>query len=437
MALAESERAVLAVVMDRNDLAPVLFDNLARENFHGAAAVIFDAMLTLHGDGMDLLWSTVKDHVGQRVNPGIWQALMDSTRGVHPSGAEAFLRERVQAIKVERAKYALASTISRVAEKDTVDDEDIDQLERTARAMRMVDQAKETPTLASALAAYREHIRRAASDITLGFDRFDRLIDGLNRGEIVVIMARPGVGKTFVALNIIDHLAAKIPYKIGFFSLEMAKAAIIERLLEIHLGLGRREVKDKDLAGELDSTEFEQTFAKLYVYEKTYSVSEIRKIVEREGFRVVVVDFMHLVRAEIGRTPYEQISAIMQGLKHMAKDTGCVAILLHQLSRQAGSGEVPVEASHARDAGTIEELADFLFGVWAPGLKPGSPPEMDSVLSVAMIKNKRGARVAVDLVFDKHNGRIYEGEDEDGHRRETRSGQRRLHDWSEPGTPDD
>lgn len=437
--LVESCRAVLAIALDRNDLAPVVFDNLTREHFTGAMALVFDTMQEHAADGMDCSWTTIRDAVGGRVNPALWQALMDSTRGIHPSGAEAYLREKVQAIKADAAQKKLLSSVEAVVRKPKLEDEDIDELEKTTQAMRLVDRPKESASLREAMNAYREHIRQAASDITLGWPSFDRHIDGFNRGELVTVMARAAVGKTWIALNIIDQLAGRVPYKMALFSLEMPKSAIVERLLEVNFGLGRREVKEKMLAGELDGDPFERRFAQLAIYDKIYSVAEIRKIVEREGYRVVFIDFLHLVRPEVEGTPYQQVSQIMAHLKQMAKDTGCVAFLLHQLSRKAGSGWTRVEVDHARDSGQVEELSDFIFGAWAPGLNPDAPAEMGNVLTVGLLKNKRGQRACKDMTFDKVCGRIYEPEEGEygGTGEPHEKGRRGLRDWSEPGVAAD
>ncbi len=431
MALIESSRAVFAIVMDRPDLAPVVFDNLTREHFTGSLAVVFEAMQTLAADGEDCCWATVRDAVGNRVNPALWQAIMDSTRGLHRSGVEPFLREKVQAIKAEAAQKKILSSIGQMAAKPTLDDEDIDDLEKTTQAMRLVDRPKERAGLNEAVAAYDEHIRQAASDINLGLPSFDRHIDGFNPGELVTIFARAAVGKTFLALNILDHLAGKLPYKMALFSLEMPKAAIVERLLEVCLGRDRREVKRMALEGELDWPRFTARFSKLAVYDKIYSVSEIRKIVEREGYRVVFVDFLHLVKPEVEGTPYQQISQVVAHLKQMAKDAGCVAFLLHQLSRKAGSGWTKVETDHARDSGQVEELSDFILGAWAPGLNPDAPADMEGVLTLALLKNKRGQRWTQDLRFEKSCGRIYEEDGYGGNKSHTEGGGG-FRNWSEP-----
>ena len=408
--LYETERAAIAVVLDRNDLAPLLFDNLDASHFHGPNLVVFDAVKDLAASGMDFRWATIKDHVGGKLPVAYWTALMDSTRGLHASGYEPFLREKVHTLKTEYGKRRMLAHLGEVVDKATLEDDDITALDTAVQQMRLVGRPKETPGFGDAVMAYQEHIRQASSEITTGYAALDWRIDGFNAGELVMLMARSGVGKTWLALNIIKHLAGRVPFKIALFSLEMPKAAIAERLLELHFGLSRREVKERAIAGTLDMAEFEYRFGRLDVYDKIYSVSEIRKTIEREGYRVVFIDFLHLIRSEIIGSPYQQISAVMAGLKQAAKDTGCVAFLLHQLSRQAGSGGDPVEAAHARDSGQVEELSDFIVGVWAPGLKADAPEEFSNTLRIRLLKNKRGERWIGDFHFDKTCGQIMEVE---------------------------
>jgi len=778
--LSETEKSILAIIMDRGELGHLVFDNLDRSYFHGPSADVFTAIQELYEDGMDFKWSTVKDHLGSKFNALFWQGLMDSTRGIHFSGAEAFLKEKVRALKTEYGKRKIIAEINQVAGKGTLEESDVDHLDATIHQMRLIGRPKETAGLADAMMAYQEHIRQEESEITTGFPALDRRIDGFTEGELVTIMARAGVGKchakgtrvimadgsfknveaivpgdmvmgiesksrrvlrcgggygplykidpsygdgfvvngehilslrrtgehlrsgrdakgrerwkmpgswrkyvggkivnisvaeylnksdrfkqshklyrvpidfapaavpiepyfvgawlgdgcsyhqqitnqdpelvaylrgyaerlgysltatkqinrtagwkivnperrgirgghntvldklrglgllhnkhipvsylrnsrevrlqllaglldtdgdrhvnsyvfsntnerlvddvlylcrslgltayknrrisktnfsercisyrifiggktweiplkisrkrvgvnsrvrqyygnigfkitdagqgdyygfeldgdglylldsfivnhnTFFALNIINHLASKIPFKMALFSLEMPKAAIIERMLEVYFGLSRYELKARALDGTLEADEFETRFAKLSIYDKIYSVSELRKIVERESYRVVFIDFLHLVRPEVIGNPYQQISQVIAHLKQMAKDLSCVAFLFHQLSRQAGSGWTPVEAAHARDSGQIEELSDFLIGVSAPGLNPDAPAELGNTLRIRLLKNKRGERWTFDAYFEKSCGRITEEEKE----RETEEGHR-------------
>lgn len=431
------EKAVLAIIMDRPELAEFLFDNLTDEYFHGATLVVFRAMSELRQDGMDFRWATVRDRVGGKLPPSFWDDMMAATRGVHFSGAESFLKEKVRLIKTEHGKKRLLAEVGAVAGKDALDEDDVDLLGQAVQSMRLIGKPKESPGFADAMNEYNERIRQEASEITTGIRSIDRRVDGFNAGELVTILARAGTGKTFMALNIINHLAGKVPFKLAMFSLEMPKSAIVERAMEVYFGFSRGELKARSLDGTLYLKDFLERYAKVDIYDRIYSATEIRKIVEREGYRAVFVDFLHLVKPEIIGSPYQQISRVIADLKQTAKDTGSVAFLLHQLSRQAGSGEVQVEAAHARDSGQIEELSDFLIGIWNPGLAKDAPPDTDGELRVRLLKNKRGERWTAVCAFDKRNGRISEIEEDADYGRQSSSGTRGIHDGSEHDSPRD
>ena len=434
----ETERAVLAVLMDRNDLAPVAFDNLDESHFTGNNASIFRAIGELSRDGMDFRWSTVKDAVSG-VPERTWALLMDATRGLHRTGYEGFLREKIHALKTECGRRQVAGAISRVASKPMIDIADIEEMGEAISKMRLVDGNHEDPAIAVALDAYDENIRRADSCITTGFPAVDRRVDGFQPGELFTIMMRAAVGKTFVALNMAHHLAGRTPYKMAFFSLEMPKAAIIERLMQIYFGMFRWQVKEEALAGTLDVAEFSRYFSCLSIYDRIYSVSEIKRIVERNDYRVVFVDFLHLIKPEVVGTPYQQVTAIVSGMKKAAKETRAVFVLLHQLSRQAGSGWTAVELAHARDSGAIEELSDFVLGGWAPGKAPNAPDEFHDLLRLALLKNKRGETWVFDAGFSK-TGRILESETRFDHEQKdsgAKKSVRRLFDGSQSLPPGD
>lgn len=403
----QTEKTVLSIVMDRNDLAPILFENTTEETFHDSCRVAYRTMKELSQDGMDLTWTTVRDHTGADCPSSFWDAAMDSTRGVPGSKAESFLVQKIQELKVDGGRKTLLQNIESIAKKPGIGEDDIDALEESVRSMHLVSAPKESPEFAEAMASYNEAIRQKASGITLGLPSFDRRIDGFNPGELVTIMARTTVGKTFLALNILNHLAAS-PLRLAMFSLEMPKSAVAERLMEIFFGFTRYEIKQKSLDGSLYMPDFEARFESLDIYDKIYSASEIRRHIEGKRYQAVVIDFLHLVRSEAIGGPYVQISQIIRDLKQIAKDMQCVLFLLHQLSRQAGDGGDKVELKHARDSGQIEELSDFVIGAWRPELAADAPLNARSVIRACLLKNKRGEPWMIEADFDKTCGKIYE-----------------------------
>lgn len=418
--LPTTEKSILAIILDRPELADMVFSNLTADFFHGNQRVVFLAIEGMRERGEHADWTSVRDALEASLPAAAWREMMDTTRGLYPSGMESFLKEKISILKTERGKRRIIADIESIARKPKIDESDIGELGKTIQSLSLAGEDREATGIGDAINSYHEHIRADRSEITLGFPSLDRRIDGFNPGELITIMARAAVGKTFLLLNILNHLCSKLPYKIALFSLEMPKAAIVERLLEIYFGYSRLDVKAKSIANELvvympDSTpltmeDFEARFGRLSIYDKIYSVSEIRRIVEREGYRIVCVDFLHLIRSEVIGSPYQQISQIIASMKQMAKDTDCVTFLLHQLSRAAGDGWTRVEMSMARDSGQIEELSDFIIGAWSPGLNPDAPDEMRNILRLSLAKNKRGERWAIDCRFDKESGRVDEAD---------------------------
>ena len=419
--LPNTGKAILAAVMDRDEYAHILFSNLTESDFEVPWDKIFRAMKSLYESKMDLDWATVRDAVeidtpaiwaDKLGTPAIWQEMRDMLVGLHYSGYEAFIRERVEKIRREGGRRKTLGGIVGILRRPNLEDEDIGEIEREVQKLRMVGAEREPCEIGGAFDDYYEAVKQEPSAIKLGIPSFDHRIGGFNLGEVVLIMARAAVGKTFLALNVMRHIATATPHKIAFFSLEMSRAAIAERILQLHFDLGRGAVWEMVRKGEMNDAEAREVLSRVSVYSKIYSVAEIKGIVEREKYKVVFIDFLHLIRSDVQGNAYQQVSAIMQGIKQAAKDTNAVFFPLHQLSRQAGSGGTPVAIDHARDSGLVEEMSDFIVGAWAPeldtSLKAEARAEWRNCLSLGLLKNKRGERWLVKAHFDKVSGRIHE-----------------------------
>ncbi len=218
--------------------------------------------------------------------------------------------------------------------------------------------------------------------IQTGFRRFDRLTNGLHGGELIVLAARPGVGKSALAMNIVEHVA-KQGKTVAVFSLEMSNQQLIERLLSSMSTVPLEYIKSGQLpGGAADISKLrvaqETICSTMNLYGNDYAniqpaeiTSQCRRLKAQKGLDLVVIDYIQLMSGT-GRKDgnrQQEVAEISRALKLLAKDLNIPVIALSQLKRDAeirnikgkdGGGSEPV-LSDLRESGAIEQDADIVL----------------------------------------------------------------------------
>jgi len=402
----ETEKAILAMIIEYPQYAPILFENCTLEIFESTNnKTIFKLIKKLNKERRQIDWLTMFDLLKGKVTEGYVAGLLKCTDGIFQSGAERWLLEKIGTLKRVKAKKTGMLECMRELEGQ---DPDFDRIIEIAEQGKLVELAKEPVDFKTAYNEYLDWKERKTTDIDLGIPSFDRQTDDYNYGEVIGIMARTAVGKTFLAINIINRLINLTEHKIGIFSLEMSKATFMERMMQVFFGMSRYEVNDKRKEGDLNIDEFMERHKKLNIYSRIYSVSEISRLVEKDGLKVVFIDYLQLLRKTKGRSLYEETSYQMEEIKELAKNREAVVFLLIQISRKGEGGWEVVTMDMARNSGTIEEHCDFLIGLWNPSLKENAEVYWNNKIAVRLLKNKRGNIKGVECHFDKFTGRIRE-----------------------------
>lgn len=406
-----TEKSILAIVVENENLAQILFSNCSEEDFIlDENKIVFREMKNLHEHSQGWSWPLLKDLTATKVRGAYFSSLIESLRGIHRSGAEDYLYSAIKLIKEYQAKKYLLSEIERRARSSILDLKDIKKIIQSAEVK---EREKEVSSIDDAYAKYLEWIGIEKSSLTTGLPSLDSLTDGFMEGELVAIIGRTTVGKSFLALNILLHLLSEErEKKVGFFSMEMAKPVMVERLLQLSHNKGRRDLKNEIYLDQNLERQFKVDLKNLHIFEKIYGLSEIKALIIENEIKIVFIDFLGLLKTEQEGSVYERTTERITGLKTLAKDIGILVFVLVQLSRQAGDGSTPVTIDMAREAGTIEELSDFILGIWNPSVNPKAKKEWEGKLMVALLKNKRGITRAIECNFSKTTGRILEIEKE-------------------------
>lgn len=243
-------------------------------------------------------------------------------------------------------------------------------------------------TVAEAGRAFRSY-RAINSGLQLGFRELDATFKpGLLPGQIVVVLAKTGTGKTLFLCNLVYNMRDQ---RILFVSLEMTREEVYERLRRIWLfhhplatdpeiehGLRNVLICDENRLGEKDLSALVSEFA-----------------VEADGSpEVMMVDYLgYYARGQKGQSPYEKMSNAVMQLKAEAKAHRMVIISPAQVNRGAKEGK-PIDLDDARDAGQIEETADFLLALYRPddALDPDGPQPMSGKLKISVLKSRHGGK---------------------------------------------
>jgi replicative DNA helicase len=361
-------------------------------------------------------WFVLFDVLGAQYPVSYWENLRRTLDGILEGDAERVMVEAITRIRRGRGRVNALRAIEETAKEPEISDEAVEEMGRAVDSMRAAALTQEDGDLGPIKARYRDFTSQQSTGIITGFPTIDRRLDCLFFGELVVIMGRTFTGKTFVALNLLDVIAGGTTHNIGFFSLEMPAHLVYERIAQIHFSRSRHDIKTGFEYFVFD--DFDRHYRNVRIFERIYSVAEIKAQAIRYGLKVVFVDFLGLVKPSVQGSPYEKTTATIRDLKQMAKELGVCVIVLNQLSRAGGHGEIPVTLDMARESGAIEELGDIIIGIWRPeqGGKSDDPVCQGDTLMVTLLKNKRGIGARVACHADQTTGKIREIEIE---RRET------------------
>lgn len=402
----DTERSILAIAIQYPEHMETVLANCDDGFFKWIEnQKIYETIKGLY-EGKSLAdWETLTDLLKGEIPASWFVAMQDTLRGTYPMGIEPLLLEKIKIVKEDKAKRALLAEINK---------ELLGLMPNFDRLGALVDKGKvikftqEEADFQTAYNTYIDWKERRPTNITTGFPTFDKLTDNFDHGELVTIMGRTTTAKTWTALNILNQLISCVHERIGFFSMEMAKSALIERMMQLDFELSRYDVHKERIAGRLDEKEFFDKYRELNIYGRVYSVKEVERLVDRDGLKIIFLDYLQLMKMGEGKSIYEKTTYRMQETKEMAKNKEVMVFLMVQLSRKAEGGWIPVTIDMARESGTIEESSDFIIGTWDPSLQEGASVKHDGQLRMRLLKNKRGPTIGITCSFSKVSGKIYE-----------------------------
>lgn len=309
----------------------------------------------------------------------------------------------IEAYKAESAPEALA------------------EAERRMMAIGESFQSDTDPSIKSLVLAAMDQLEDAHQNkgkirgLETGFRVLDRQTGGFKPGQMIVIAARPAVGKTSLAMNIAEHVAIERKLPVGVFSLEMTGAELVYRMACSRARVDSRAAQE----GELLEGDFARLSpatgaiakAPLHICEKSgLTIAQIsaraRRMHRRFKLKLLVIDYLQLVSSRLKAGRNEQVTEISNGIKTLAKDLKIPVIVLSQLSRSVEQDDREPRLSDLRESGAIEQDADMVLMLHPTPEreKDGSvkdPASLTVPVSGLLLKHRGGPTGIIKLVFLK------------------------------------
>ena len=266
--------------------------------------------------------------------------------------------------------------------------------------------------------------RGTISGVATGYTQFDKMTDGLHAGEMIIIAARPSMGKTALAMNIVEHVALdpKGPKPVGVFSLEMSTQQLVQRMLCSRARVNMKKIRDGVLArtehGKLNDAAGDLSESAIFI-DDTPSLSihdlrtRARRMRDRHRVELIAIDYLQLCRSTTRRGQENrqiEISEISSGIKALAKELEIPVIVLAQLNRQpeARGGGKP-RMSDLRESGSLEQDADVVALLVRPEVyedDEDTRAELSGKAELIIAKQRNGPTGEIPLTFIKEYTRF-------------------------------
>jgi replicative DNA helicase len=246
--------------------------------------------------------------------------------------------------------------------------------------------------------------------VSTGYHQLDDLTSGLQPSELVVLAARPSVGKTAFALNLAMNVAMRENKTVAVFSLEMSKESLLLRLLSDHAKIDAHKFRTGHLArtdgAKITASLRELSQAPMWIDDSGSATvlemgAKCRRLARSKQLAMVVVDYLQLISAR-GRfgSRNEEVSSITRGLKAMAKELKVPVVVLSQLTRAPEREDRGPLLSDLRDSGAIEQDADVVMFIHRPKMfKEGASPEERGETDLIIAKQRNGPTDTLNYVF--------------------------------------
>ena len=429
----EAERSILGAILLDNSLYDQAAENLTPDDFSlDAHRRVYSRMRDLQESGRPVDMITLVEELDRR-------------KEVEAIGGVAYLSSLIDGVpdrpsiehyvRIVRNKALLRGLINlaqnAIAEAIEHSDEAEEVLGRAEQAIFQLSENRigqgfmNIPSIIKGSFGSLEELYARGQEITglaTHYTQLDKLTSGLQPSDLIIIAARPSMGKTALAMNIAENAAVLDGKVVGVFSLEMSREALLMRMLASHAQVDSKDLRQgfltKDDMRKLTRATEQLSHSKLFIDDSPgISVSEMRakarRLRQTEGLDLLIVDYLQLMSAvPIGGKRFEnrtqEVSAISRGLKALAKELKVPVVALSQLSRapESRSGDHRPQLSDLRESGSIEQDADVVAFIFREEVYKKDDPDLDGIAELIVAKQRNGPTDMIKMAFIKRYTRF-------------------------------
>lgn len=417
----DAEKSVLgSILLDKDALYEVLEILKAEDFYNDMHKEIYSAILELYRKSEPVDTLTVSEELKKRkslemVGGRSYIALL-STIVPTTSNAGQYAKIIGEKAVLRRLIGASSDIIEKGYQEKMASAEVLDYAERSIFEIAQTRQTKDFQPLKDVLWTNIAQIDEMSkldgniTGLTTGFIDLDSRTSGLQKSDLIMIAARPSMGKTAFALNVAQQAAIKAKAKVLIFSLEMSKEQLGQRLLSMESRIEMQKLK----TGSLERHDWDQihialdTLTNTHVYiDDTPGITAMeiknkcRRLKAEKGLDLVVIDYLQLMSFE-GRAESRQqeITAISRFLKQLAREMDCPVVVLSQLSRapEQRADHRPI-LSDLRESGSIEQDADIVMFLYRDEYYNPETTEKPNICEVNIAKQRSGPTGTVELTW--------------------------------------
>jgi len=418
-----AERAVLGAMIKDPESIPTVLEYLREEDFYLETHRLLFSVLYKVWDEKGKDWDdiVVRNYLERmrlldKVSMGlVYELAKEAAEG-------ALLFEAIRSVK-EKAGLRKAIDVSLEMLKDATSSFDlgllvekaIDRLQKIAEKHQpsVIYHVKEVANGVYEFLEIKRKTDRVITGVPTGFLDLDMLTAGFQPSDLVVIAARPGMGKSSFMLSMVLNITFEEKLPLAIFSLEMSKEQLVLRMLSMVSGVPLQNMRKGFLSDEdwekVVRAILDLSSKDIYIDDSpSLSTTELRirgrKLKQEKGVGIIFVDYLQLLK-----TPYrhatrqEEVAEISRNLKALAKELEVPVIALAQLSRQVEQrSDKRPQMADLRESGQIEQDADIILFIHRPEVyKKNPPPEEEGLAEIIVAKQRQGPTGLIKLAFDK------------------------------------
>lgn len=424
----EAERATLGALLIERDAIIAVAAWLAPEHFYlEKHRWVYDAIMQCYNRRVPPDLQTVADELRRReriVEVGDIPFLVELSNNVPTAYHVEYYGRIVERTAVLRRLITAGGKIAALGFDETDDvDQTLDQAEQELFSVSQRRTVQDFVPLAQIIDQYLEYLNdvqergQEVGGIPTHFVDFDRLTGGLHKSDLLILAARPGVGKSSLALSIAHNMALQNRSSVGIFSLEMGRDQLLQRLLSMFTGIDAQRLRTgrittQDLQVVVDAMGQLASFP-IYI-DDTPGVtvnqlrSKTRRLQAEHGLDLLIVDYLQLMSGGGKRNDnrVQEVSEISRALKNLARELNVPVIALSQLSRavEGRTSHVPM-LSDLRESGSIEQDADMVMFIYREEMYD-KDTDKKGIAELHIAKHRNGPVGVVNFFFDQRTTRF-------------------------------